>query len=122
MSQQLILRLILALLHTLIIIVGGLLIIIRLGGVLFFLSSMTVWSVVPALTIAGLLALLLGAVPPKLSVCMGLLFAYLLSVYYFVWEDVLEKLADNRWPIFEFGEAGLIFILTAYCVALSRRK
>jgi FtsH-binding integral membrane protein len=91
------------------------LILIRLLGFLFFASTTSTWAIVPAVALGALLAVSRLPQPVRRYGALALLMAYLFSVYFHGWPNLMFRLADGRDARYEGAEAVLIALLVMQC-------
>ena len=95
---------------------------LRLFGVLFFLSTISSWAFMPAVTIAALLALAKGPRPPPLWACLAVLTGFCLGIVLFLWEDTLARMEEGQLTWFDAAEAVSIALLFLRAWALTARS
>jgi hypothetical protein len=93
------------------------LILLRLFGVLFFVDTISVWAIVPAVAIIALLALANTSQPIRRGGAVLVFTSYLASVFFHGWPNLMERLAEGGNGLFEGAEAILILILVSLCMA-----
>lgn len=91
-------------------------VLLRLFGVLFFGSTASVWALVPAIVLIGLMVLPYRSQPVRGRVAVVLALAYLASLYFYSWRFLMADLAEGGNVAFEATEAIAIGILVALCV------
>lgn len=88
----------------------------RLFGILFFAGTESPWAVVPLVALVGLMVLSFCSVLFRATGAIVLLSAYLCSVYFHGWEDLMKRIAGGQNGVFDTTEAVLVFMMTAYCL------
>ena len=97
------------------------LILFRLFGFLFFASTISDWAIVPALVLCGLIASCRMPQPARNVAAAALLLAYLCSVFFHGWPNLMARLNDGGDPTFEAAEA-LVLGLLALQLLLSQSR
>jgi hypothetical protein len=90
-------------------------VLLRLFGFLYFASTLSNWAIVPAISLSALLAA--PWVAPRLRRAYAAVFvlAYLSSVYFHGWADLMARLAEGQSGIYEGTEAACILLLGLLC-------
>jgi hypothetical protein len=91
--------------------VGVPLVLLRLFGVLFFASTTSLWAVIPALALGVLLATSVAPSPMGRILAVSMLCAYLCSLYFYGWPDLMHRLAEEGDATLDGLEGALIFLL-----------
>ncbi len=95
--------------------VAVLLMFLRLFGVLFFGSTISMWAVVPSVALGGLL-LVSWLSPAKRRIVALLLYAfYLWSVVQHGWSDMMLRIKEGQDNAFDIIEAVTISLLVLRC-------
>lgn len=91
------------------------LILLRLFGVLFFASTTSMWATIPAITLGSLLIISSRLIARRGIIAIGLMAAYLCSVFFYGWADMRFRLNEGQSNWLDILEAGLISFLVARC-------
>jgi hypothetical protein len=92
---------------------------LRLFGVLFFLDDTPLWAAVPALVSLILVCFCFSSYRPSLVLCFGLLIAYILSMYFYVWGDLVWRFSASGIRLLDVIEIVVISLLFIRCFSLA---
>lgn len=103
-------------------VVAALLVLLRLFGMLFFVSTVSIWALVPAIAISGLLALSIRSA--RLSVLGSLLMICLYVVYWIMYggASALERIDDQGSILVDSLEIAVVLFLGIRSVLLGSRS
>ena len=95
---------------------------LRLFGFLFCLTTISNWAILPAIALGGLLAISFWPHAARRRLAVALLSAYMASVYFYGWCDLMNRRAGGQDSVFDVVEATSIVLLTLQCLVRRPRS